>query len=205
MANESSFLIEIVLKRCCACGLEKPHDQFHKRAASKDGLQPRCIPCGRDWGNAHRRRPDVQAKRKERVEKALDQPRICACCGQTKLGRDFYRNARRADGLSHWCKRCVGDARPIPTAEELVQRQRRDADRARAFRELIEQSKDTPCSRCGERFPVVCMDFHHRDPATKFKGVAVMSRCSLDRVRAEIAKCDVLCANCHRIVEFGNG
>lgn len=57
--------------------------------------------------------------------------------------------------------------------------------------------------RCGGTFPPCVMDFHHRDPSTKAFGLSVgecASRSTTD-VMAEIAKCDLLCANCHRIVE----
>lgn len=45
------------------------------------------------------------------------------------------------------------------------------------------------------------MDFDHRDPATKTKAVSqLISECrSMDIILEEIAKCDLVCANCHRI------
>lgn len=51
------------------------------------------------------------------------------------------------------------------------------------------------CVQCGEKHPA-CLDFHHKDPATKTRGIGVMVR--MEDILAEIAKCDVLCANCHR-------
>jgi hypothetical protein len=54
-----------------------------------------------------------------------------------------------------------------------------------------------PCVDCGEADPV-CLDFDHRDPALKVFAVARAFDFSLKRVQAEIAKCDVRCANCHR-------
>ena len=55
------------------------------------------------------------------------------------------------------------------------------------------------CIRCGEAHPAV-LDFHHRNPIEKdFQiGYMVQSQRARDLVLAEIAKCDVLCANCHR-------
>lgn len=55
------------------------------------------------------------------------------------------------------------------------------------------------CARCGEADPIV-LDFHHRDPALKsfaLTGSLCYSR-SRGAILNEIAKCDVLCANCHR-------
>src|SRR5574341_1367905 len=55
------------------------------------------------------------------------------------------------------------------------------------------------CDRCSESNPV-CLDWHHRDPSSKVMGVAEMIRRDFarDKILAEIAKCDLLCANCHR-------
>ena len=47
------------------------------------------------------------------------------------------------------------------------------------------------------------MEFDHRDPAEKSQGVTRMvGRASLKRIMAEVAKCDVVCANCHRMRTF---
>ena len=55
------------------------------------------------------------------------------------------------------------------------------------------------CSRCSEDDPV-CLDFHHRDPSQKDENIGRMlnKAWSLPRLQAEVAKCDVLCSNCHR-------
>lgn len=39
---------EVTHKVCLACGVEKPRDDFHRRAVSSDGLQKYCIPCRRE-------------------------------------------------------------------------------------------------------------------------------------------------------------
>ena len=55
------------------------------------------------------------------------------------------------------------------------------------------------CSSCGNDNPVV-LDFHHLDGASKERSVAEMvGRDRWTAAYAEIAKCIVLCANCHRI------
>ncbi len=54
------------------------------------------------------------------------------------------------------------------------------------------------CLTCGQTHPA-CLVFHHTEPAGKEITVAVaISRAwSKERVMREIAKCVVLCANCH--------
>lgn len=59
--------------------------------------------------------------------------------------------------------------------------------------------KTGPCKDCGGTFPPVCMDFDHRDRSTKVADVSVLARSSKAKCLAEIAKCDLVCANCHRI------
>lgn len=56
------------------------------------------------------------------------------------------------------------------------------------------------CVRCGESHPA-CITFHHRDPATKeFEvSVGVARSKSIARIEREMAKCDVLCVNCHLV------
>lgn len=54
------------------------------------------------------------------------------------------------------------------------------------------------CEQCGER-DGYCLDFHHRDKATKSFGIASsVNLYSLDELMSEADKCVVLCANCHR-------
>ena len=44
------------------------------------------------------------------------------------------------------------------------------------------------------------MDFDHRDPATKRHGVTRMvGRATTETILGEVAKCDIVCANCHRL------
>lgn len=54
------------------------------------------------------------------------------------------------------------------------------------------------CSHCPEN-DAVCLEFHHLDPTKKETAIGtVANKWSLKRLKAEIEKCIVLCANCHR-------
>jgi hypothetical protein len=64
---------------------------------------------------------------------------------------------------------------------------------------LLDQLRDVPCADCGRRFPPCAMDFDHRDPAMKRYGVTRMvGQAGAARILAEAAKCDIVCATCHR-------
>jgi len=52
---------------------------------------------------------------------------------------------------------------------------------------------------------VYALEFNHRDPSTKMENISTMvGRFGYDRLMEEVAKCDVVCANCHRIHTFKN-
>lgn len=59
-----------------------------------------------------------------------------------------------------------------------------------------------PCS-CGESRQE-CLQFHHNDPSTKLFGLSDCRDRSYKLVIAEIAKCRVICANCHLALHFGD-
>ena len=64
---------------------------------------------------------------------------------------------------------------------------------------LREIKAEQGCMRCGEKNPIV-LQFHHRNPSEKELTSYRLITSSLEKVEAEIAKCDVLCANCHLII-----
>ena len=68
--------------------------------------------------------------------------------------------------------------------------------------EFIRSFKDKPCMDCGNRYPPICMDFDHipeRGPKLFNVSVAAGKLLLMKKLAAEIAKCDVVCANCHRL------
>lgn len=71
------------------------------------------------------------------------------------------------------------------------------------IKELVREAKNRPCSDCGEIYPYYVMDFDHR-PGTQKKFTIGMSSKTMGKQQAleEIAKCDVVCSNCHRIRTF---
>jgi hypothetical protein len=69
--------------------------------------------------------------------------------------------------------------------------------------DLLDQLLDVPCMDCGGRFPPCAMEFDHRDPSTKVQGVTRMiGRAGIERILAEVDKCDIVCTNCHRLRTF---
>jgi hypothetical protein len=79
----------------------------------------------------------------------------------------------------------------------------RQSQRRKEFKEWYNNYKSTlKCSKCGFSHPAA-LDFHHRDSSKKeFTLASAKISVSRERFLKEIEKCDVLCANCHRIHHY---
>jgi hypothetical protein len=66
--------------------------------------------------------------------------------------------------------------------------------------EIYEYKEKTPCADCGNSFPHYVMDFDHVRGEKLFNvSSAVSRRINKTTLWEEIAKCEIVCANCHRI------
>ena len=113
---------------------------------------------------------------------------------------DFNRRARATDGLQSRCRGCSREWYEVNREQHKANVRRRNnrvrgEHMARLGRYLLEH----PCVDCGEA-DVRVLEFDHDDPASKLNEVTRLANLSLPwwRVEAEIAKCSVRCANCHR-------
>lgn len=73
--------------------------------------------------------------------------------------------------------------------------------RHRALRKVaVDALKSAPCMDCGIAYPPYVMDFDHRPGEVKMFHVGKMrvNGTRWEKVLAEIAKCDLVCSNCHR-------
>lgn len=122
----------------------------------------------------------------------------CTLCKTDKPATEFYS---RVSGKPYpQCKDChkkyvrAAYHRDKPAGRDRVKQQRQ---------KLVEWFRDykrgLKCSRCPENH-WACIEFHHKDPKTKEFSIvrAIARRLSIKRILAEIEKCEVLCANCHR-------
>jgi vacuolar-type H+-ATPase subunit E/Vma4 len=68
---------------------------------------------------------------------------------------------------------------------------------------FIEYKESLKCIKCGENHPAT-LDFHHKNRKDKLFGIntKVHAGYSIDKIKKEIEKCEVLCANCHRKLHY---
>lgn len=126
----------------------------------------------------------------------------CRGCGAEKDETEFsWRN--KAKGLrQHYCRKCkrrYGRTWYAKNAAAHKVNVALNNERYRAAAEaIIITAKSVPCADCGRTFPPIAMDFDHVGD-DKIIEVSRMRTHNLDKMRAEIAKCEVVCACCHRI------
>ena len=73
-------------------------------------------------------------------------------------------------------------------------------ERAAERRLLVDAYKlSAGCMDCGHAGPAVSLDLDHRPGEAKIRAVSQMLSSSLSTIEAELEKCDVVCANCHRV------
>lgn len=82
-------------------------------------------------------------------------------------------------------------------------RQKQKNDRKKVLREFVDGFKAGRSCTCGEGHPA-CLEFHHRDAGQKELEVsqAVSDGWALEKLATEIAKCDLICSNCHRKLHY---
>ena len=116
--------------------------------------------------------------------------KVCKTCGVIKPLTEYYANSNTLDGHLSWCKPCTSA--------------RYSEGRKRRQRELLAYIQSVKLARgcvdCGYNTHAVALDFDHLPGFTKEHRLAVMAAGnSKVKIDAEIAKCEVVCANCHRI------
>ena len=85
--------------------------------------------------------------------------------------------------------------------QKLVKGRTISFTRRLARRTYIQEKKNVPCADCGQSFPPFVMDFDHV-PERGRRSFEISRWASgngkHDLIDAELTKCDVVCANCHR-------
>lgn len=116
--------------------------------------------------------------------------KICSTCHQEKPVSDFYAQPKHKHGVMSMCKECFN--------QFCIKRWKQR--KIGYIRQM-----GGKCAHCGlemneHNFPV--FDFHHNNPSEKEYVWTKLRLFSDTRIQAELAKCTLLCANCHRLVHY---
>jgi hypothetical protein len=137
--------------------------------------------------------------------------KVCPRCGEERdAERDFsWKNQKK--GIRHqWCKVCLAEAnsrhyqnnKQIYLERALTRNARVNTENKRR---LYVYLSEHPCVDCGQT-DIRCLEFDHVH-GDKTSNIAILINDAVPwpTIEAEIAKCEVRCANCHRIKTFERG
>jgi hypothetical protein len=131
----------------------------------------------------------------------------CSKCGLFKKIKEFYKRKTglRSGECYEKCRECY----KIRGRNYYHQNRERQLELAKKRKlkyieerkEFLGKIKNKPCFDCGKKYPAWIMDFDHRNRKDKIGSISFLTFRKLvnfDKIREEIAKCDLVCANCHR-------
>jgi hypothetical protein len=126
--------------------------------------------------------------------------KTCRKCNETKPLSDFGKDSREKDGLHNHCKVCynIRKRKWHRTSDGEAAYQKARGRAANKKLRAIEY-KGGKCEDCGGEFHISVFEFHHKDPKEKDGSPAALRNYTWERYKAEIDKCALLCANCHRL------
>lgn len=157
-----------------------------------------CTKCGKPEG-------EVEFSSYKRGARMQKRPACKECCKQAFRAHDATRReAKRAYSKAYYQAHAEyfrtynQQNKAARTAKAVANH--RAARHTRSAR-IQARKEASHCLDCHQSFPGCVMDFDHRDPEQKVGSVSALVRSSTawDRVEAEIAKCDLVCACCHRL------
>lgn len=137
----------------------------------------------------------------------------CTQCGKSKALSLFYADVNQNDGHKDECKACntirsieyyyahksqvLAHNKKYAQEHKPQMRAIRKQGHARKYA-MVLQAKSKPCMDCGKVFIPFVMDLDHVR-GEKLFGLATLGTRSRASIQQEIAKCDAVCSNCHRI------
>jgi hypothetical protein len=126
--------------------------------------------------------------------------KTCGKCGDPKPNDEFALQNKKTGQRASYCRGCrriYGRVHYSKNKELYIDRNERAHAR---LLEFLHSLKRGPCMDCGGTFHPCAMDFDHRDSKEKVSNVSeLFSRVSRRKLLEEVAKCDLVCANCHRV------
>jgi len=161
------------MKQCTQCKLDKELLEFSSKGNGK--FASKCKVC-----LAENRRSNYIKHPKIVI---TTETKKCSRCLAEKSPNDFYKNYN-CKTYRNECKKCNNSR---------VDRKRKE------LRDFSKELKSIPCMDCKIEYPYYVMDFDHRESSTKEYNLSQMRFCSKEKFLEEAQKCDIVCANCHRI------
>lgn len=157
------------------------------------------------WYQAHKDNPEFKEKNRQRVTKWYEANKNDPEVKKSRIESSSKWREEHHDAWLAWRRKHREQRMEDPefVAQIRAQRKRYREKKFPSYRKAVLEAKKMGCCLCLEKEPV-CLDFHHIDPSTKLNQVASLHLFrTMKDLLDEIAKCVVVCANCHRKFHAG--
>ena len=122
--------------------------------------------------------------------------KLCISCKEEKNSESF--DVRKDGNAVNRCKDCRRAAIRKHYAANKQYYVDKAARNTLKIKESVRRAKEVPCKDCQQSYPYYVMDFDHLGDKA-FNISECMAKYGWEKIQKEIAKCDVVCSNCHRI------
>jgi len=122
----------------------------------------------------------------------------CNTCGKPKELDDFHKKSSSPDGHSNKCKQCQKEYQEQHYQQNKNRIYQNNVSRRLYLAQEVDKLKDLPCIDCNVKYETFCMDFDHLFNKTMAISKMVHETFSLDRIKEEITKCELVCVLCHK-------
>lgn len=124
----------------------------------------------------------------------------CRRCGEIRPKDDFNKSPKTKDGLHSYCRICQSAWYHQHAAQHKANVRLTSERRKQEARRFLVEYLAHGCVDCGES-DIRVLDFDHVR-GEKASDISTMVRVGvgMPKLRAEVAKCEVRCKNCHAIV-----
>lgn len=120
---------------------------------------------------------------------------VCRECGLKSSDLSLYKKSYGKNGHTGYCNLCLVCA--YKKNKDSIQAS--DEKRRAEKRDIVRSAKSQPCTDCGNSYPYYVMQFDHLPDFEKAFNVSQFYKKTVEDIRSEISKCEIVCANCHAI------
>lgn len=123
--------------------------------------------------------------------------KICTKCQVERPLAVFPRKRGTRGTICNECQRTYTRKHYLANKAEYLKRNKIKRERLRQFLRNLKEA--APCPDCGVRYPYYVMEFDHQRDKLFNVGEYAANNNSWRVLKEEIAKCEIVCANCHRL------
>lgn len=196
------------MRRCKLCGVEKTLEEFVPNKRSVGGREHSCTVC-----------TVLRRKKRKQARKILAREYLgnsCNACGFNQslqfhhkdpssksfiISQALWMNWKDLKDELNKCLLLCGNCHAVrhfkSPVREVFGRALRDRERVRERKLECLEYLGGACTTCGYNEYSCALQFHHVNPKEKSFHIGDRCNMSLEKLKPELDKCQILCVNCH--------